>query len=222
MLSDINKYSIKLDDLSDLSASCSIDLHIQAIAMLNKFKAMGVKKGQTIKFGSTILLIRENNGNTRDLIVYEPDFSASDPINSWKDDLTQTLKVTRNQALLLKNIGLKNGECSFFEKIVVIKNILDYPNIYMQRQEVDRKRDSGWFIGYADRSHDDMDMDDSNNYESMYIYELTQKRPELLELICLPIGYIVVFENYAVKAILNNEDQVIFENQQASQEKVET
>ncbi len=154
--------------------------------------------------------------DTIELKICEPDFLASDPINSWQDDLTQTLKVTRNQALLLKNLELKNGECSFFEKIVAIKNILDYPKIYMQRQEVDNKRDSGWFIGYADRSHENMDIDDPNNYESMYIYELIQKRPELLEIICLPVGYIVVFENNAIQAILDNKDRVIFENKQSS------
>ncbi len=64
MSSDINKYSIKLNDLSNLSASCSRDLHSQAIAMLNKFKTMGVENGQRIKFGSTILLIRDNDEDT--------------------------------------------------------------------------------------------------------------------------------------------------------------
>jgi hypothetical protein len=207
-MTKIVKRSIKLDDGKTLSASCAAEFGQQATSVLKMFKQLQVKEGQQVEFGSTVLSIAKEE---QELAIVEPDLFIDDPLSHWIDDITITLRLARDQIAFLSMLDLKPVGCSLFQKMVVGKNALSHPNIYLHRQASSDANDSGWFIGYSDNSQDEMDANDPENYDSMYIFELFQTRPRFLEMICLPVGYVAIIKDNSLQAILDESDRAIFE-----------
>ncbi len=202
-MTKIVKRSIKLDNGKTLTASCAAEFGQQAISVLKTFKQLQVQEGQKVEFGSTFLSIVKEE---QELAIGEPDLFIDDPLSHWIDDITITLRLMLDQIAFLSMLKLEPCSCSLFQKMVVGKNALGHPNIYMHRQKPSDADDSGWFIGYSDNSHDVIDVDDSENYDSMYIFELFPIRPGLLEMICLPVGYVVVIKDNLLQAVLDESD----------------
>jgi hypothetical protein len=64
---------------------------------------------------------------------------------------------------------------------------------------VPEKGDSGWYIGEVDQPQ--------NELKAIYSYQLLPLRPALLKVLALPVGYVVVFENDRIEAILNEQNE---------------
>jgi hypothetical protein len=208
VMTKIVKRSIKLDDGKTLSASCAAEFGQQATSVLKTFQQLQVKEGQQVEFGSTVLSIAKEE---QELAIVEPDLFIDDPLSHWIDDITITLRLARDQIAFLSMLKLEPCSCSLFQKMVVSKNVLGHPNIYMHRQKPSDANDSGWLIGYSDNSQDVRNVDDAGNYDSMYIFELFPIRPRLLEMICLPLGHVVVIKDNLLQAVLDESDRAIFE-----------
>jgi hypothetical protein len=203
------KRSIKLDDGKTLTASCAAEFGQQATSVLKTFKQLQVQAGQKVEFGSTVLSIAKEE---QELAIVEPDLFIDEPLSHWIDDITITLRLTLDQIAFLSMLQLEPWSCSLFQKMVVSKNVLGHPNIYMHRQKPRDANDSGWFIGYSDNAQDViMDGEDSSNYDSMNIFELFPIRPGLLEMICLPVGYRAVIKDNLLQVVLDESDRSIFE-----------
>lgn len=207
-MTKIVKRSIQLNDGKTLSASCAAEFSQQATSVLQTFRQLQVVEGQEVEFGSTVLSIAKEE---QELVILEPDLFISDPLSHWIDDITITLRLAREQIAFLSMLELKPVHCSLFQKMVVSKNVLSHPNIYLHRQQASNTRDSGWFIGYSDNSQDGLDVNDPANYDSMDIFELFQTRPRFLEMICLPVGYVAIIKDNSLQTVLDEGDRLIFE-----------
>ena len=66
---------------------------------------------------------------------------------------------------------------------------------------VPKSGDSGWYIGEVEQPQ--------NELIAIYVYQLLQLRPAILQVLALPKGYIVVFQNNEIETILNEQNEPV-------------
>lgn len=94
------------------------------------------------------------------------------------------------------------------EKIIVAKGGLKQARIYLERSEPD-PGDSGWYVGPVDGPQL-IDKDNPEHYEAIWIWQLNQMRPNLFPALCLPPGFIVVFQGDTIVGIANEMNEEVW------------
>jgi hypothetical protein len=183
------------------TASCADALQPHAEWLLSLFERIEKERGSgfledgaRIQVGWSLLSIRREGDA---LVIVEPDFSGN-PFETSRADLTTTLSVQAQQNDVLTALGLPGTAVSFRDKIVFAKGCLDQPHIYLERQ-APKPGDSGWFIGEVKKPQSEL--------AAIYVYQLLKIRPEILKVLALPVGYVVVFRDTAIEAVLNDKNQ---------------
>jgi hypothetical protein len=175
-----------------------------------------IQDGSTIEVGWSILvLVASESGQ---LVVCEPDFDE-DPLEKVVDDVTRTLYILAEQNYVITETHTEEtAQIPRFDQTVVLKKgVLEEENIFLERSESDGENvdDSGWFIGNAedddiDENEEISEEDIDEEYEACYVYELLKKRPALLSVLGLPPGYVVVFNGDEIDAIVDENDEDIW------------
>jgi hypothetical protein len=179
---------------------CRDDLEPQADGFLNYLKrtfgpqSEQLKPGFKIQFGWSMLCLRDR---TPDLLLCEPNFRGN-PFQEWSDDVSTTLTVLAEQAAFLRSIEFPASDSMitrFDGKIVFSKGCLSNQQIYLERIKVSTEGDSGWYIGPVPPS------DNRPEYQAMRVYKLLDLRPAALAVLCLPPGFLVVFNGDRIEGI---------------------
>jgi len=175
-------------------------LERQAEWVLSYFERMQ-KEGMTffsgmkIQFGWSFLELRENGENI--YLIQEPDFSGN-PFSSFRADVSTTLQVQASQNNLIEELDIAPSGVSFQDKIVFAKGSLEAERVYIERiPPQPEKNDSGWFLGLVEGNNQ------PENLQAMWVYQLLQSRPILLQFLLLPPGYMVIVKGSSVEEILD-------------------
>ena len=126
----------------------------------------------------------------------------TNPFKEFTDDLTLALWIQSEQTRLAKELKIEASDIRFDEKIVLAKGVFESDHYFLQRQNTDRKGDSGWFVGYQNQDTDD--------FVGIYAFEILKKNPKLIKTLILPADYLVVVNGGDIQAILNEQDEEIF------------
>lgn len=175
-------------------------LEPQAEWLLSYFQKMhkeGVAffPGMKIQFGWSFLELRETEENI--YLVREPDFSGN-PFITFRADISATLQVQTSQNDLIRKLGVAPLGVSFQDKIVIAKGCLEAGRVYMERiPPQSEKEDSGWFVGFVEGNNH------QENLQSVWVYQLLQSRPMLLQFLLLPAGYMVILDGNNVEKIFD-------------------
>ncbi|EUJ32212.1 immunity protein Imm33 domain-containing protein [Listeria cornellensis] len=169
--------------------------------VLSNIETNNIIDGYSIQVGWTVYFIRE----VSDIFQLKaPNFSTN-PFEEETNDLTIALWIQLQQSHLLRKINVEGEIIKFSDKVVIAKNILQKSDIYLQRSDGQEKGDSGWYIGAVN------DEDDTDDLEAFYAYQLLKIRPELIKVLALPYEYMVVFNDDEIKAVLNAEDDDLWD-----------
>ena len=180
---------------------CHDDLQPQANDMLGLLKrdftpqSERLKHGFKIQYGFSMLCLMER---TPDLLLCEPNFRGN-PFLERSNDVSTTLTVLLQQVDFLRSIEFPASDtipARFDDKIVLSKGCLSSQRIYLERIEVTKEGDSGWYIGPVPPSKEKPPV-----YAAMRVYELLDLRPAALEVLCLPPGFLVVFDGDRIEGI---------------------
>ncbi|HCJ41189.1 hypothetical protein [uncultured Ruminococcus sp.] len=166
-----------------------------------------VRDGFRIASGfTTFMLSRHGDGYD----IAAPDYT-DDPLTVLTTDLTLALHIQYRQVYLLRRLGVVGKAVNYYDIIVAAKGALEKENIYMQRyNDPDIK---GWVINTYERDENGKAIpDEADEYESFRAYELIKLRPALVDVLCLPDDYIAVFEGEELKAVLNDDNDDLLEN----------
>ena len=126
----------------------------------------------------------------------------TNPFKEFTDDLTLALWIQGEQSRLVKELDIEASDIRFDEKIVLAKGAFESDHYYLQRQDTDKKGDSGWFIGYQNQ--------DAAGFVSIYAFEILKMNPKLIKVLILPANYLVVVNGGDIQTILNEQDEEIF------------
>jgi len=158
--------------------------------------------GKRIRLGWSMLTVVDDGPGG--YWLHEPAFDKN-PFEETRKDVTTTLTVIAQQNDAIEKLGVEPTEVSFQEKVVAATGSLTADHIYLERSEPDPEdADSGWFIGFADEGKDNSEL------EAIYVYQLLGTRPELLQMLTLPEGWMVVFDGDEVEAVLNEAGETVF------------
>jgi hypothetical protein len=189
-------------------AECGEDLAIQAEALLSKLEQLhrqgpALHPGSVIQFGwSRLVLEADNNG----LIVCEPDFDA-DPIHQTVPKVDRTLRVVSEQAGICRLVHAVGQDVSFDQTMIVAKGHIATPRIYLDRRTPEVKGFSGWYLGPFEEEEPIQNQD---QLERLYLYQLLKLRPAVLSVMNLPINYVVVFDRDKIEMIFDSTGTIVW------------
>ncbi|CAK8585117.1 immunity protein Imm33 domain-containing protein [Priestia megaterium] len=180
------------------------ELEMQVENLFSIFETIETEKwveGFSIQIGWSRFIVSIKG---KEYHILSPDYSKN-PFEDDTEDLTLALWVQLEQVHFLRKLNINNGETvRFSDKVVVAKNILEVDSIYLQRSSNCEQGDSGWYIGAVNEE------DDTEELEAFYAYQLLKIRPSLIQVLALPYEYMAVFEKDEVQAVLNENDEDVF------------
>ncbi|WP_280170039.1 immunity protein Imm33 domain-containing protein [Priestia megaterium] len=180
------------------------ELKMQVESLFRIFETIEREKwtdGFSIQIGWSNFIVSVKN---EEYYILSPDYSGN-PFEDDTEDLTLALWAQLEQVHFLRKLNINNGETvRFSDKVVVAKNILEVDSIYLQRSSDCEQGDSGWYIGAVNEE------DDTEELEAFYAYQLLKIRPSLIQVLALPYEYMAVFEKDEVQAVLNENDEDVF------------
>jgi hypothetical protein len=160
-----------------------------------------IDDGSRLQIGWSVLTLRKQADGS--LTVCEPDF-ARNPFQDEIKSVDVTLQVLGGQNRFAARVGVVPVMTSFQDKIVIAKGALDAISLYMERRAPSpEKGDSGWYIGGRDRSQGTKEL------EAIYAFQLLKLRPELVETLVLPPGYMAFIEGREISSILNANNEPV-------------
>lgn len=167
-----------------------------------------IKDGYKFEMGFSVFICAATDTGFK---IVVPDYLSS-PFSNTAEDLTVALWILLEQTEMLKGYGIEGVPTRFDDEIVVAKNALESPAISLQRYSDLGKEASGWCIeALKEKADGTYQMVQAEGYESIYAYQLLQKRSSLLKVLVLPYEYVVVVMGDEIVEILNENDESLME-----------
>lgn len=191
------KYIIKVDDV----------LYFQSQLLwktIHDIPVEELKDGFKIEIGFSLYILQKSESG---YYVVSPDYEST-PFSEITEDLTLAFLIQMEQLDLLQKYHISGESIRFDDEIAVAKGSIDKPKICMQRF-----RDlggSGWCLNEISQSEDGSFSNvETDEYESIYAYQLLNMRPSRLKILMLPYDYIIVFDGDDIVEILNENGESI-------------
>jgi hypothetical protein len=192
-------------DSFTLSIECDEILRPSAEGLLTVLIKLHEQKpqlhdGSIIQFGWSRLRLQQEGEM---LCVCEPDFLGN-PLKDYIPRVDYTLQVINEQTALLRQLNCTPQYILYSDAILIAKNCLTEPRIYLERRSPSHSDDSGWYIGSTERK-----AIPPNELSAIRAYQLLKLRPEVMQVLPLSENYLVVFSGKQIEAILDeNNNQV--------------
>jgi len=129
------------------------------------------------------------------------DYEAN-PFKDFTEDLTVALWIQSEQASLAKELQINPSQTRFDDKLLIAKGVFEDEHSYLQRQNTQSQRDSGWFMGYQKQNNEE--------FVAIHAFELLKWNPKLIKVLVLPTDYLVIVNAGEIHKILNDSDEEIF------------
>jgi hypothetical protein len=156
-----------------------------------------------IQIGWSIYFIEECNGEYKILV---PDYKK-DPFTNKSSDISLPILIQLQQNHILRRADRDGQAISFKDTLVVLKDALEADFVYLERKEKCEEGDSGWYLGLIkDDKKGNRKVDD---YKRIYVYELLQCKPQLLQLLALPTGSFAVIEGEDIVEVVDENNNKI-------------
>lgn len=121
--------------------------------------------------------------------VLTPDYRRN-PFEDMTPDVTLALFIQAQQNQLLRKSNVHGEPVSFQDKIVVLKDALTADLVYLERSSDYKQGDSGWYIGLVKDPNNSLRT--AKDYQAIYVYQLLQYKPYVLQLLTLPKGSMAI------------------------------
>lgn len=183
-----------------LVANCELSLESHGRWLLDRLAETRswVLDGEPLRVGWSLFTPRRVGPR---IWVHEPDFD-SDPLQSTRNDISVSIGVLAQQIEVVRRVGATPLDVSFSDVIEVQREALEVPDAVLERFEVANKGHSGWIAKPRG--------DDSGELRRIAIFELLRTRREWLQVLCLPPGYLAVFRQADIEAILDRNDNDVW------------
>jgi hypothetical protein len=163
----------------------------------------GLQAGVQLRFGWSLLHLIEDGDALR---IAEPDFSQW-PLLRWNSSLDTTLEVLSAQVSLIRKLRVVGVDAYLDQVVLMSEGTLDDPEVFLQRDSSLSEADSGWTLSPfppSDTSSGDAEL------QAVTIASLAARRPSLLQVLTLPIGYIAIFSGDSLEQVFDDSGRTCF------------
>lgn len=138
------------------------------------------------------------------LVVQEPDYDH-EPESRTRPDISVSLATLARQRRVLEQVGVAGAAIDFDQHVLAIRGVLEQVEVMLIRVESPGGRMTGWRLTPA------AGIEDSDEVESLPVYAILAARPELLDAMLLPPGYLVLYSGDHLTTIVNQNDEIVWE-----------
>ena len=137
-------------------------------------------------------------------VVQTADYK-NNPMQLRTDDCTDALVIQNMQVDTNMRAKVEKPEVTLFsDTILVLKEAMNAPDVYMNRTEPTKNGDSGWYFGLLnDENEDKHEPDEMITLPSC---ELMKFRGEALRVLEMPVGTLAVFHDNEMTALVDKDD----------------
>tara|TARA_R110002096_G_scaffold426410_1_gene636085 strand:- start:5008 stop:5643 length:636 start_codon:yes stop_codon:yes gene_type:complete len=121
----------------------------------------------------------------------------------FSDDCSDALNLMIRQRYVADSFGEEPGWCNACQSAIVIKDLYECEQWFMNRMDPEEASDSGWFVGAEDSN---LDVNVAKNLERKSLWELYCHREEIGEFFLLPVDWGVDFE--AEPVVWHDNEQI--------------
>jgi hypothetical protein len=177
------------------------------LSTLQKLDDQGpaLAEGSRIAYGWSVLTLEEGFEPEQTLWVREPYFDE-DPVRQTQTGITNTARVIVDQGAVCKSVGAEPTPAWYTHDVQLAPGVLDKEQVYLQRRPPASDHDSGWYIGPVTEDEDNK----SGELETLAVWQVFQRRRSLLDAMGLPVGYLAVFIDSYIDAILDPHNKEVF------------
>lgn len=175
-------------------------------ALLEDLRAESVviSERTQLPIGWTTLSFRVDGAFGEQLTVLEPDY-AGDPESEVRADVSVSLATLARQRAVLERVGVPGEAIDFDEHVTTFRGVLDVEEVLLLRVVSPGGRLTGWRLAPMAGIPDDGVPD------SLPVHEVLRARPILVDAMLLPPGYMVYFAGDRMTAIVDPEDNVVWD-----------
>lgn len=106
---------------------------------------------------------------------------------------------------LIEEIGVEPVPILADDKIVIAGSSPGHRRIYLERTDPCSPDDCGWYVGIVDN-----DNKESLDCEAVRLGDFLDLRGDLVEILTLPVGYLVVLDGDSIEAVVDPHDKVVW------------
>ncbi len=137
-------------------------------------------------------------------VVQTADY-MNDAMHLRTDDCTRALIVQNMQVDTNMKAKVPVPEPTLYsDTILVLKEAIDAPDVYMNRSQKTTNGDSGWYFGLLNDENEDKHEPDE--LITIPTYELMKIRGEALRVLQMPVGTLAVFHENMMTALVDKDD----------------
>lgn len=175
--------------------------------LYNQNKADIFNENFILGFGWSLFYLSErkdDKGNT--FYVVQSNDYRKNPMNGDKtDDITLSLLAHNMQVDTVRVANVQPEVATFRDTILVLKDAMNAPDVYMNRNEAAKNGDSGWYFGLLDDPNEENHTAD--DYIKLPSFELFKFRSEAIRVMEMPVGTVAVFHENVLIALVDGNDQ---------------
>lgn len=138
------------------------------------------------------------------LIVEEPDY-ANDPEANTRPDISRSLATLARQRAVLQQVGVPGEAIDFDQHVLTITGVLEREEVMLVRVESPGGRMTGWRLTPAEG------IEEADEIESLPVYMIFNARPELLDAMLLPAGYLALYSGARLTTIVNVDNEIVWD-----------
>lgn len=137
-------------------------------------------------------------------VVQTADYK-NDPLHLRTDDCSDALIIQNMQVDTNVKAKVQKPEPTLFsDTILVLKEAMNAPDVYLNRTEPTKNGDSGWYFGLLnDQKEGEHDNDE---FVTVPTSELLKFRGEALRVLQMPVGTLAVFHDNTMTALVDADD----------------
>lgn len=164
-------------------------------------EAVPITETTRLPIGWTTLSFTDDGAR---LVVQEPDYDH-EPESHTRPDISVSLATLARQRRVLEQVGVPGAAIDFDQHVLTIRGVLEQAEVMLIRVESPGGRMTGWRLTPAEG------IEESDEIDSIPVYAILAARPELLDAMLLPPGYLVLYSGDQLTTIVNQDDEIVWE-----------
>ena len=149
-------------------------------------------------------LNKRSDKNVSYYVVQTADYK-NNPSQLRTDDCSDALVIQNMQVDTNMKANVRRPEPTLYsDTILVLKEAIDAPDVYLNRTEPAKNGDSGWYFGLLNDEREGQH--DNDEFITVPTSELMKFRGEALRVLQMPVGTLAVFHDNEMTALVDKDD----------------
>lgn len=138
------------------------------------------------------------------ITVLEPDYDG-DPEHDSRPDISVSLATLARQRAVLNLAGVAGRSIDFDRHVLTVRGALDQDEVFLVRVESPGGRMTGWLLSPT------AGMLPEDEVDSVPVHAILRARPELLDAMLLPPGYMAFYAGERLVTLVDERDEVVWD-----------